>query len=767
MSAATTNHQQYDYYTSNMSTTLTTSAINDIASSMSDIAINNHIDFTEFLDVLDDVNIKYDNEEKTIHNYKCYNKTKLNQYFHELLTLLQCNSHELNISKFYQYIIKNYNEFTKYSAIHKLELTATNYMKYLIDLSLNCDSNHQNQIPVESLMSIGEQLNAYLEDSDNIDFQDFVGYCTEFVSDTYSKKSLKFLYEFICEQQSNEQTDIRTAFFLRIIAKYANNTNNTRDIIKSAFNTIISNTTNKLTNKIRSHLQDSDEKQCGKINFQQFRHSLKSAKINCISPHDMRRIFDLNATNGHMKIDTFMKRFNVIDSNKTASNCTELILNVFGNIVKRYDKSKRKSKKLERKYQQIFNIKENEYKTLIQKQQNEIQELNIKLQQQQTIRLVDAKILKKANTVSEIRLKRINDCDRIINKQRLQIKQLEITIRDTKQKMDEALNMNYMLKQRKFESELKMWKDKYMNMETQKNGFEILANNRSREIEFLKQNVEIKKKVIKWQWEENDKTWKTYPENISKQIEELEEKKSMQYILKAPTHIYEITKQSKDSAFQINIKTNMNRNIRRMEVIEDRMDYKYPKCWNMNVQYGMVQLNDLNLSDPISQKIAKRFYETVNGYKIVKIESVQNEMLYESYLNERKKLIKLNGDNALNEKQLFHGTKQDVMKCIEIQGFRKEFNHRARYGEGTYLAKDASYSVHYSKQNGNGIYKMFLCYVLCGEMYIGSQNYQLTNWPIKNNGLMYDSLVDNMYDPKIVVIHENVRAYPMFVIHFR
>ena len=64
---------------------------------------------------------------------------------------------------------------------------------------------------------------------------------------------------------------------------------------------------------------------------------------------------------------------------------------------------------------------------------------------------------------------------------------------------------------------------------------------------------------------------------------------------------------------------------------------------------------------------------------------------------------------------------------------------------------------------------MLLCRVLCGKSCVGNKKIELTKWPeMKNgNGQIYDSLVDNVYDPSIYVIHDDARAYPNFVVYFR
>ncbi len=63
---------------------------------------------------------------------------------------------------------------------------------------------------------------------------------------------------------------------------------------------------------------------------------------------------------------------------------------------------------------------------------------------------------------------------------------------------------------------------------------------------------------------------------------------------------------------------------------------------------------------------------------------------------------------------------------------------------------------------------MFACRVICGESYVGNDSYSLKSWPKKDGGtgLIYDTLVDSKMNPSIFVIHDDVRAYPMFVITF-
>ena len=298
---------------------------------------------------------------------------------------------------------------------------------------------------------------------------------------------------------------------------------------------------------------------------------------------------------------------------------------------------------------------------------------------------------------------------------------------------------------------------------------------KEKEYEKLKKQIGIK---IIWQWQENDKSWKLYDDEISEIIERMRVNQSYRYKYHGNGQNYKITRNDKNTGIQINTSTKIQRNVRRIEktMTSSMMNIKYPSFWNDKYisnkrNYAKPRLINLRINGKIYNRVKGKFFETVNeeNYEIIKIEGVQNQMLYDKYWNERQSMIKLIGENKLNECSLFHGTgSENVMKLIETEGFRKEFNKTSKYGKGTYFARDASYSLNYSAKNSlNGVYTMFACKVICGESIIGDSSYELKNWPKKENGLIYDSLVDNEWDKSIYVIHQNVRAYPMFVIHFK
>ena len=92
----------------------------------------------------------------------------------------------------------------------------------------------------------------------------------------------------------------------------------------------------------------------------------------------------------------------------------------------------------------------------------------------------------------------------------------------------------------------------------------------------------------------------------------------------------------------------------------------------------------------------------------------------------------------------------------------------AVYGKGVYFARDASYSAHdlYSPLDPISKCKyMFLVKVLTGEFAIGSGD--AVQPPQRKSGTgLYDSCVNNMYDPTIFVIFHDTQAYPEYLITF-
>ncbi|KAJ7397620.1 hypothetical protein BTVI_133417 [Pitangus sulphuratus] len=149
-------------------------------------------------------------------------------------------------------------------------------------------------------------------------------------------------------------------------------------------------------------------------------------------------------------------------------------------------------------------------------------------------------------------------------------------------------------------------------------------------------------------------------------------------------------------------------------------------------------------------------------------------------------LKKKRGVPTINEQMLFHGTSNEFVEAICIHNFDWRINgmHAAVYGKGTYFARDASYSSHFCKESmkhgdtfqihGVNLQPhlhrpdkvMFLARVLTGD-YIGGDSKYIRP-PSKDGSFvnLYDSCVDNTWNPKIFVIFDANQIYPEYLIEF-
>ncbi|XP_010128938.1 PREDICTED: poly [ADP-ribose] polymerase 11-like, partial [Chlamydotis macqueenii] len=149
-------------------------------------------------------------------------------------------------------------------------------------------------------------------------------------------------------------------------------------------------------------------------------------------------------------------------------------------------------------------------------------------------------------------------------------------------------------------------------------------------------------------------------------------------------------------------------------------------------------------------------------------------------------LKKKRGIPVINEQMLFHGTSNEFVEAICIHNFDWRINgmHAAVYGKGTYFARDASYSSRFCKEDmkhgdtfqihGVNLQPhlhrpdkvMFLARVLTGDYINGDSKYMRP--PSKDGSFvnLYDSCVDNTWNPKIFVIFDANQIYPEYLIEF-
>lgn len=90
----------------------------------------------------------------------------------------------------------------------------------------------------------------------------------------------------------------------------------------------------------------------------------------------------------------------------------------------------------------------------------------------------------------------------------------------------------------------------------------------------------------------------------------------------------------------------------------------------------------------------------------------------------------------------------------------------AAYGDGNYFAVKSNYSVTYAKPDIRGEKYMYLAKVLVGEYTKGHQGMKAP--PKRGAGTdLYDSVVDNIYNPSIFVVFPDDHAYPEYLVCFK
>ncbi|KAF1409195.1 TCDD-inducible poly [ADP-ribose] polymerase, partial [Spheniscus humboldti] len=200
----------------------------------------------------------------------------------------------------------------------------------------------------------------------------------------------------------------------------------------------------------------------------------------------------------------------------------------------------------------------------------------------------------------------------------------------------------------------------------------------------------------------------------------------------------------------------------------------YPETWiSMDPSQDFIQVPVLK-EDKSYRTIYNLFHKTVpeTKYKILKILRVQNQFLWEKYKRKKEYMSKkMTGlDRIMNERHLFHGTSQDVVDGICKHNFDPRVcgKHATMFGQGSYFARKASYSHNFSKRSPKGVHYMFLAKVLTGRYTVG--NHTMRRPPPVNPGSitsdLYDSCVDNYFEPQIFVIFNDDQSYPYFIIQY-
>uniref|UniRef100_A0A672TM58 Poly [ADP-ribose] polymerase n=1 Tax=Strigops habroptila TaxID=2489341 RepID=A0A672TM58_STRHB len=201
----------------------------------------------------------------------------------------------------------------------------------------------------------------------------------------------------------------------------------------------------------------------------------------------------------------------------------------------------------------------------------------------------------------------------------------------------------------------------------------------------------------------------------------------------------------------------------------DKQSIVLPVTWD-DMENQRLKIVELRPETSEYRDVQERFLDTCQSFKIEKIERVQNPFLWKAYQIKKREMDNKNG-NKNNERRLFHGTSKNSLTLINNSGFNRSYAgmHAANFGNGTYFAVKASYSANaiFSTPDTGGKKYMYLARVLVGEY---SQGTKGSITPAAKNASnatdLFDSSTDNVRQPSMFIIFNDIQAYPEYLITF-
>ncbi|XP_074949069.1 protein mono-ADP-ribosyltransferase PARP14 [Phalacrocorax aristotelis] len=287
-----------------------------------------------------------------------------------------------------------------------------------------------------------------------------------------------------------------------------------------------------------------------------------------------------------------------------------------------------------------------------------------------------------------------------------------------------------------------------------------------KEIEEERSKAELVYNLVEWRYPGSNDSFVAFDKLTNMQLEDAKIAKKTHLTVKINKNNYKVDL----NTLQANDDQGRTINIQRVPKNEDRQPVELPPQWE-DMQRQRVKLVNLQPSCPEYANVQKKFKKTCPNFVIEKIERIQNPFLWQTYQIKKSSFCTKN-KNQNNEKLLFHGTAASSLNTINYNGFNRGFagKNAAAIGKGTYFAVDASYSAQdtYSRPDMTGRRYMYLARVLTGEYCAGSGG--LITPPPKHPADptdLYDSVVDNVYNPTMFVIFNDIQAYPEYLITFR
>ena len=205
---------------------------------------------------------------------------------------------------------------------------------------------------------------------------------------------------------------------------------------------------------------------------------------------------------------------------------------------------------------------------------------------------------------------------------------------------------------------------------------------------------------------------------------------------------------------------------------------KYPADWDDMSRMEQVKIVDLKPDSSYYKHVSSKFRETLPNRYVLKVQRVQNEFLWDRYVQTKRRLHKKNA-GTINEEELFHGTRDKPAKviCTSEEGFDMRFSRAGMWGQANYFAVNASYSDTYAyHDSGEQTNELILVKVLTGDSYSCGPDNSLRMPPLKKQSssveagqiqqVRYDSVNGTTHGSQVYMTYANDLAYPAYIITY-
>ena len=226
---------------------------------------------------------------------------------------------------------------------------------------------------------------------------------------------------------------------------------------------------------------------------------------------------------------------------------------------------------------------------------------------------------------------------------------------------------------------------------------------------------------------------------------------------------------------QKNLKTNVMRDVRRRPMVHLKKKSKttahneFPDTWDPMQPTDRKLLVTLAHSSDEYKAVETLIQNKGANFNILKVERVQNPYLWKALENKIQEMALILKDmNSVNVQQLFHGTNPSVVQNICDENFDWRLhgtNVGQVYGRGTYFSPYPKTADSYARADSSNQKYMFIAKVAIGSVILGNSG--MPRPPINpQTNVPFDSTVDNVANPNIIVKYDKQEYYPQYVLTY-